>query len=167
MLRPGHLQPCSHHHFSTQHLGFFFLMEYRESNNHATITNVWHHQKVSNFVSKRAKSKYILLIFATCRISEILTKPDANKIYVLYSLLTRQIGFCIQYHELWVSIITHVCTQSQSYTESAIICLEFRKFVVCNRIFSARVCPYAQCNFQTISPTYWHYNISTDNNNNN
>ena len=115
-------------------------MGYRESNNHATITNVWHHQKVSNFVSKRAISGYIRLIFATCRISEILTKPDTSKIYVLDSLLTRQIGFLYTivpvYYPWTVGFHYHPCVHSsQSYTESAFICLEFILFVVCNSLW--------------------------------
>ena len=111
------------------------------------------------------KSGYIRLIFATCRISQILTNPAASKIHVLDSLLTRQIRFktilyniVSVYYPWTVGFHFQPCVHSsQSYTESAIICLEFRKFVVCNCMFSTRflkgfLC--IQCMFHTISPTY-------------
>ena len=59
VLWPGHLQPLFYPTFR-----IFFLVEYRASNNHATITNVWYHQKVSIFVSNRQRSRYSLRFFA-------------------------------------------------------------------------------------------------------
>ena len=82
---------------------------------------------------------------------------------------------CIQYylfitHELWVSIIIHVSNvhSSQSFTESAFICLEFREFVVCKRIYSADGEMFLKrCLIH--SPTCWQSddtNVLTDNNDN-